>query len=180
MHSRLQPWLECYVWNSSIPLINWEAVTADLKSCGGKIHLMQHWMAGHSTTKALSHSYEAHLITVLQRAIRLCLYFSFADICVSPTLPHSLAQSQTAHSQSALCNLWCCTTTAQCSVQKCSISPLSGLFQNISDLQQGCHWQWTKKNCREMMMGTDLSGNWQDWVIDNIVEQETSQYNTVD
>lgn len=36
MHSRLQPRLECYVWNLSIPLINWDAVTADLKRCGGK------------------------------------------------------------------------------------------------------------------------------------------------
>lgn len=62
-------------------------------------------MAGHTTTKALSHSYEAYLITVLQSAIRLCLSFSFTDICVSPTLSHSLTQSQTAHSQSALYNL---------------------------------------------------------------------------
>lgn len=174
MHPRLQPWLECYVWNSSIPLINWEAVTADLKSCGGKIHLMQHWMAGHTTTKALSHSYETYLITVLQRAICLCLSFSFADICVSHSVSLSFAQSQTAHSQSTLYNLWCCYTcytTAQCSVQMYSIIPLSGLFQNISDLRQGCHWQWTKKNWREMMMGTDLFGNWQDSVIDNAAEQ---------
>ncbi len=86
-------------------------------------------MAGHTATKALSHSYEAYLITVLQRAIRLCL--SFANICVSPTLSHSLTQSQTAHSQSALYNRWCCHTNytaAQCSGQMCSIIPLNGLF----------------------------------------------------
>lgn len=48
-------------------------------------------MAGHTTTKALSHSYEAYLITVPQRAICLCLTFFFpADICSSPALSLSL------------------------------------------------------------------------------------------
>lgn len=40
-----------------------------------------------------------------------------------------------------------------CRVQKCSMIPLSGLFENISDLRQGCHWQWTRKNYEKMMMG---------------------------
>lgn len=83
-----------------LPLINWEAVTADLKSCGGKIHLMQHWMAGHTMTKALSHSYEAYLITVLQRAICLCLSFSFADICASAALSLTLSCSEPNRTQS--------------------------------------------------------------------------------
>lgn len=174
MHSRLQSWLECYVWNSSIPLINWEAVTADLKSCGGKIHLMQRWMAGHTTTKALSHSYEAYLITVLQRAIRLCL--SLLPIFVSLPLCLTLSLKAKLHTVEALCTTsgvaaTLAITAAQCGVQKCRIIPLSGLFQHISDLRRGCHWQWTKKNGGEMMMGTDLSGNWQDWVIDNTTEQ---------
>lgn len=56
--------------------------------CGeGGIHLMKYWMAGHTATKAPSHSCEAYLITVLQRAIGLCL--SFADICVSASVPPS-------------------------------------------------------------------------------------------
>lgn len=141
------------------------------KAVGGKKSLNATLNAGHTTTKALSHSYESYLITVLQRAIRLCLSFSFTDICLSPTLSYSFAQSQTAHSQSALYNLWCCYTTAQCSMQTCSIIPLSGLFQNISDLRQGSHWQWAKKNWEEIMVGMDLFGNWQDWVIDNTTEQ---------
>lgn len=162
MHSRLQPWLEWYVENSSIPLINWEVVTADLKSCGGKINLMQRWMAGHTATKALSHSHEAYLITVLQRAIRLCLSLSFADICASPRSVSLPSLRDKPHSQTA-----CCYAIARRSVQKCSIISLSGLFQNISDLRQGCHWWWTEKNWGEMMMGTNLYGGWQDWVIDN-------------
>lgn len=170
MHSRLQAWLECCVWNSSIPLINWEAVTADLKSCGGNFHLMQHWMAGHTTTKALSHSYEAYLITVPQRAICLCLTFFFpADICSSPALslslsPLSLSVSLSLSLSSMLkTNRTLSKHFAQplvllhlphyCRVQKCSMIPLSGLFENISDLRQGCHWQWTRKNYEKMMMG---------------------------
>lgn len=57
-------------------------------------------MAGHSTTCALRHSYEAYLITVLHRTIGLCLPFSFADIWAFPTLSRSFAQSQSAHSLS--------------------------------------------------------------------------------
>lgn len=29
------------------------------------------------------------------------------------------------------------------------------------------------------MMGTDLFGNWQDWVMDNMSEQKTSPYNVL-
>ena len=144
VHLRSQPWLECYIWNSSIPLINWKAVTADLKTCGGGIHLMQHWMGGHTATKAMSQSYEAFLITVLQRAFHLCLSVSFADICASPAPSHSLTQSQTTHSQSSLYNLWCCSTIAWCGVLKYGMIPLSGLFPNIYDLQHSCQLQWTK------------------------------------
>lgn len=92
------------------PLINCEAVTADLKSCGGKIHLMQHWMAGHTMTKALSESYEAYLITVLQRAMSLSFFLFCRYLCLSHSVSLSLAQSQTAHSRSTLYNLWCCYT----------------------------------------------------------------------
>lgn len=117
MHSRLQPWLECYVWNWSIPLVNWEAVTADLKSCGGKIHLMQHWMAGHTTTKALSHSYEAYLIAVPQRAICLCLSLHFFSLRRYSCLYRSVSLwLQTAHSPSF--SLQPLVLLCECTVQR--------------------------------------------------------------
>lgn len=34
--------------------------------------------------------------------------------------------------------------------------------QNISHHRQGWHWQWTKTNWGEMIMGTDFFGNWCD------------------
>lgn len=109
LHSRLQPWLECNIRNASVPLINWEAASADLKSCtersvaegwgvqggGGRVRVMLGGRggalnatlnAGHATTKAQSHSYDSYLIAVLQRAIRLCLPLPLADICLSRTL----------------------------------------------------------------------------------------------
>lgn len=51
------------------------------------------------------------------------LSLSFADICVSPTLFHSLTQSQTAHSRSTLHNLWCCCYTCDhcCTVRRAEV-----------------------------------------------------------
>lgn len=77
-------------------------------------------------------------------------FFFSVDICASPTPSHSGSKPHTA--RAVLYNLWCCYAcfaSARCSVQTCCMIPLSGLFQNISDLRQACHWQWTKKRTQK-------------------------------
>lgn len=124
-------------WNAvceslSFPCINWKVVTVELKSGVGKNSRVM--LNGRSHCNKSQLTYLGSIRS--QSFMGLCLWFSIAEIfCFS----HTLAQSQTVYSQSALCNLWSCYpcyTIAHCSVQKYRLIPLTGLFQNISNLRQ--------------------------------------------
>lgn len=84
--------------------------------------------------------------TYLISDMGLCLSFSFTAICVSPPT-HST--SNPTQSKCFLL-LWCWYTIVE------------EEHQNISHHRQGWHWQWTKTNWGEMIMGTDFFGNWCD------------------
>lgn len=150
------PGLNATFENSSIPLINWEAGHCRFEKLWGKNSL-------NATLNGRSHYNKSPepLIWGLfdhspsESYPSLSLFRRY--LCLS--LSVSLSRSNRFVQPLVLLHY--------CSVQKCSIIPLSGLFPNISDLRQGCHWRWTKKNWGEMVMGTDLYGSRQDWVIDN-------------
>lgn len=157
-----------------IPVINWGVVTADLIRLwgGGKIHFMQHWMAGHTIKPLASHT--KPIWSHPFRELSVFVSLSLLQIFIPLPLYRSLAprQSQTAHSQRAFDNLRCCdihyttvriqrknpdgySTTEKIKLtyyKKTSHSMirLCGLFQNISDLCHCCYyWQLIEQNLEE-------------------------------
>lgn len=94
-------------------------------------------------------------------------------LCLSHPVSLSCSEPNCTQSVRALCTTSGVATVGCCTTAQCRCVALFHYvnYFTTSDLRQGCHWKWTKKNWGETRMGTDLFRNWQDWVIDNVVVQ---------